>query len=60
VRARPAQDGGRFGILDVERARRLSVGEDVADGVQDERVGGPVSCFKQVSTPLFGGLGSGD
>jgi hypothetical protein len=46
VRARPAQAGGRFGIL--------------ADGVQDERVGGPVSCFKQVSTPLFGGLGSGD
>ena len=24
MRARPAQDGGRFGILDVERARRLA------------------------------------
>ena len=43
VRARPAQGGRRFGILDVERARRLAAGEDVADDVQDKRMGGPVA-----------------
>jgi hypothetical protein len=42
VRARPAQDGRRLGVLDVERARRLAAGEDIA-GVQGKRMGGPVA-----------------
>jgi hypothetical protein len=38
VCARPAQDGHRFGILDVERARRLAAGEDVADRAPRARI----------------------
>jgi predicted MFS family arabinose efflux permease len=53
VRARPAQNGRRFGILDVERARRLAAGEDVADGVQDQRVGGPVAAVNAMFQALF-------